>query len=117
MRGACHNRAKLRCTFEGNGNQIAPIPGQTGGSGHGYQPDATPWIWYGRFAPAGVPDEVVQTLVRAIQTAARDLDLIRQLSVTGIRASSLAPEAFAVRVKDDSAYYANLIDRLGIKLE
>jgi len=74
-------------------------------------------VWYGLFAPAGVPDEVVQTLARAVQTAARDPDLIRQLSVTGIRASSLAPEAFATRVKEDSVHYANLIDRLGIKLE
>lgn len=74
-------------------------------------------IWYGIVGPADMPADVVATLSTAIQEVSKDPSIAQRLEATGIRPDVVTGEDFAQKMRDDSDYYKNLIQRLNIQLE
>jgi tripartite-type tricarboxylate transporter receptor subunit TctC len=74
-------------------------------------------IWYGVWAPAGTPQEVVDRLSQDIARALAAPDVREQLSQTGAEAMSMTPAEFArfVRTEIDSAL--RIVTAAGIKRE
>ena len=76
-------------------------------------------VWYGAYAPAGVPTPILEALHREIATVHSDNDFKASQFAGGIR---IYPDALSMtqlrdRVRAQSAYFADLIRRADIKLE
>lgn len=74
-------------------------------------------IWYGIVGPSGMPEETVAMLSAAIKEASKDPSIAERLAATGIRPDVITGDDFAKKMRDDSAYYQELIKRLNIQLE
>lgn len=72
-------------------------------------------IWYGLFAPAGTPEDVISRISQALQAALTDADLDRQLLDLGAEASPSSPRELAAYMERDRARWRRLIQekRLG----
>lgn len=70
--------------------------------------------WKAVVGPAGLPDDVVQTLNAAINTALEDPDLREALALQGSVAMGGTTEAFAALVADDVAAWSRTIDEAGL---
>ncbi len=73
--------------------------------------------WFGLFAPKGTPAEIVQRIAAEVEKvmsapATRDL-LVKISQYPDFR----GPAAFAAEIRNDSAFYKDLIQRTGIKVE
>jgi len=73
-------------------------------------------FWFGFFAPAGTPDEVVQTLNREIIAATNNAAVREQLARQG-GILTLSPAAFAAKIGAEMAQNADVIRRANIKME
>jgi tripartite-type tricarboxylate transporter receptor subunit TctC len=73
--------------------------------------------WFGLFAPAGTPPEVVQRLNREINALLRTPDLIDRLEKTGAEAAGGTPEQFAKTYRDENESWKGVIKRANIKAE
>jgi tripartite-type tricarboxylate transporter receptor subunit TctC len=71
-------------------------------------------IWIGLLAPAGIPREVVDTLSKAVNDALRAEDLVRQMQLQGMEPLGGSPEAFAQRIKDDTARWDAVLQAAGL---
>lgn len=60
-------------------------------------------IWIGMLAPAGTPRPVVDTLARAVGEALKSEDVARQLRLQGMEILGDGPDAFAERIRSDTA--------------
>ena len=77
--------------------------------------DAT--TWNGFLAPANTPPEVVQRLNKAIGQILAMPDVQRRLLVAGAEAAGGSPEQFAALLKRETASWAAVIERTGIKAD
>ena len=73
--------------------------------------------WFGLFAPKGTPAEIVQRIAAEVEKvmsapATREL-LVKISQYPDFR----GPAAFAAEIRNDSAFYKDLIQRTGIKVE
>ena len=72
-------------------------------------------IWYGIFAPTGMPPAVVQRLAADVQRVA-GLDEMKQfLSGQGAEPTSLGPDAFRSLVTSELAKYSRVVREAGLK--
>jgi tripartite-type tricarboxylate transporter receptor subunit TctC len=71
-------------------------------------------IWIGLLAPAGLPREIVETLSKAVNEALRSEDLVRQMQLQGMEPLGGSPEAFARRIKDDTARWDAVLQAAGL---
>jgi tripartite-type tricarboxylate transporter receptor subunit TctC len=78
-------------------------------------PDATLKLWFGVFAPAGTPKEVVDKINRDIIAVNKAPDSAEFLKIQGIRYSELKPDEFAKVVKSDIERYTALAEKHGIR--
>jgi tripartite-type tricarboxylate transporter receptor subunit TctC len=93
---------------------IAGLPGMEEAGLPGYNVS----IWYGFFAPAGVPREIVQRLFQATVQALQDAKLKQVLATDGTEAlGSASPEAFAVFLREETEVTARVIRESGAKFE
>lgn len=68
-------------------------------------PDYELTAWFGMFAPAGTPREVIDRLAAAIDAALKSPDMKKQLDAMGADPTFLAPSAFhAFLVKEDDRW-------------
>lgn len=74
-------------------------------------------VWYGVFAPAGTPRDIVATLAAAIARAARMPDIKQKLLDQGAEPVGNSPEEFSVVVRDEVAKWAEVLRAAGIKPE
>jgi len=75
-------------------------------------------IWYGFFAPAGTPKEIVARLFRATIQALQDAKLKEVLARDGTEAlGSASPEAFAAFLREEADVTARVIRESGAKFE
>lgn len=86
-----------------------PTMGEAGVSGV----DAS--TWFGLFAPAGTPKEVVDRLQRDAATALRALK--EQFARQGDEAIGSTPDEFAAHVRAEHAKWGKLIKDLGVKID
>lgn len=73
--------------------------------------------WFGFFAPAGTPAEVVQRLNRELNTIMRTPEVADRLRQLGADAATGTPEAFAKVIRDEHESWKAVIQRAGIRAE
>jgi tripartite-type tricarboxylate transporter receptor subunit TctC len=79
--------------------------------------DAEYPIWFGLFAPAGTPREVVQRLNRETLVALRTPRVLEKLTALGVDPLPMSVEQFGAHVKREVALNAELARRAGLKAE
>jgi tripartite-type tricarboxylate transporter receptor subunit TctC len=93
---------------------IAGLPGMEEAGLPGYNVS----IWYGFFAPTGVPRDIAQRLFQATVQALQDAKLKQVLATDGTEAlSSSSPEAFAAFLREETEVTARVIRESGAKFE
>ena len=74
--------------------------------------------WHGLFVPAGTPQPVVDLLRKEIAAVLAQPELRERLANTGSgEPYTVAPDAFAARIKADYEKYGTLIRSIGVKIE
>jgi tripartite-type tricarboxylate transporter receptor subunit TctC len=73
--------------------------------------------WFGFFAPAGTPADVVQRVNRELNTLMRAPDVADRLRQLGADPVTGTPEAFAKVIRDEHDSWKAVIQRAGIKAE
>ena len=74
-------------------------------------------VWYGVFAPAGTPPEVMKKLEAATAKALADASLQKNLRELGYEVTPSTPQALGDRVKADLAKWKQVVDRAKITLD
>jgi tripartite-type tricarboxylate transporter receptor subunit TctC len=72
-------------------------------------------IWFGLFAPAGTPREVVDKLSVGINEALKMDDVLAQLHKQGFDALGGTPDAFTRYVQSEIAQWARVVEAAGLK--
>ncbi len=74
--------------------------------------------WIGLAAPAGTPPDIVQKLLAAVRTAAKDDGMPQSLEKAGaLPPEEQTPQQFTAMMSERLALYKDLIDRAGIRPE
>lgn len=73
--------------------------------------------WYGIFAPAKTPKAIVDRLSADINKALKDPDSLEKWKTLGFDPIGTTPAEFAKRQKDDLAYWKQMIEYTGVKVE
>jgi tripartite-type tricarboxylate transporter receptor subunit TctC len=93
---------------------IAGLPGMEEAGLPGYNVS----IWYGFFAPAGTPRDIVMRLFHATVQSLQDPKLKQVLAHDGTEAlGSASPEAFAAFLREEAEVTARVIRESGAKFE
>jgi len=74
-------------------------------------------LWYGMFAPARTPPDIVARLSREVIKALESPDLRERLTAMGVEPWPGAPEQLANLVRSETARYAKLIKSIGLRLD
>lgn len=71
--------------------------------------------WFGIFAPAGVPANIVDKLSATIRAAMQHPEMRKQLDATGVQAMEGSAAAFSKMVREDHGKWAKVIKDRGIQ--
>jgi tripartite-type tricarboxylate transporter receptor subunit TctC len=74
-------------------------------------------IWFGMFAPAATPREILARLNREVTKAMAAPDFRERLASAGVDPWLGSPEELGALVKSETARYAAIIKRAGLKAE
>ncbi|HEX3937313.1 MAG TPA: Bug family tripartite tricarboxylate transporter substrate binding protein [Xanthobacteraceae bacterium] len=69
--------------------------------------------WYGLFAPAKTPPDVVAAINKAVVAAVRMPDVRAKMQTFGLEPTGTSPQAFVKIVKDDSDFWAPAVEASG----
>lgn len=75
------------------------------------------YTWWGLFAPAGTPADVVKKLNEHVARALAAPDLREKYQAMGAAPSPTTPEAFATFIRAEQAKYAKLVKESGAKID
>jgi len=75
------------------------------------------YSWFGLLAPAGTPDTAVETLTDALAAAAKDPEVIKQLSAQGLEPVGGTPQDFAESIRTDLKKWTNVVRSAGVKAQ
>jgi len=70
--------------------------------------------WNGLFAPAGTPNDVIQTLNKGIREVLGDAEVKQRLLDLGIEAAPSSPEELTARLRSDIAKWGKVIEQAKI---
>jgi Uncharacterized protein conserved in bacteria len=73
--------------------------------------------WFGFFAPAGLPQDMVQAWNQALQQALADPEIRQRLLAQGVEITATTPAQFGRFVSDEKAKYAGYIEQFGLRKE
>lgn len=73
--------------------------------------------WYAMVAPAGTPAGIIATLNTAVRNALTDPNVIKRLANDGGLPAPTSPEGLAEFIRNDTASYAKIVEKAGIKTE
>ncbi|MDR0380133.1 MAG: tripartite tricarboxylate transporter substrate binding protein BugD [Candidatus Accumulibacter sp.] len=79
-------------------------------------PEFSMSVWYALYAPAGTPQPIVATLVKALQSALQDADLKQRYAKLGAEVASrnrATPEALAAHLKSEIERWEPIIKKAG----
>lgn len=78
--------------------------------------DASAWL--GFFAPAGTPPQVVDTVFATLNASLQDPNVATKLSALGLEGrTSTSPAAFQTMVQGESGRWADIIKKMGVRLD
>jgi tripartite-type tricarboxylate transporter receptor subunit TctC len=80
----------------------------------GYDVDAL--LWIGVFAPVGTPAPIIERVASGLAVATKDKGVREHLNTTGIEAETMGQPEFGEYIKTDTARYADILKRTGIKI-
>ncbi len=80
-------------------------------------PDIDPQSWFGLFAPAGTPKQVIETIQKDVATVFTEPPFQERLKTLAFEPVASTPDAFAKFIAEDLAYKQRLIATTGIKAE
>jgi tripartite-type tricarboxylate transporter receptor subunit TctC len=73
--------------------------------------------WQGLFAPAGVPEPILEKLSVAIQEILSDPEVVKQFLELGTRASGTTRAEFASFVKSETLHWAEMVKASGARVD
>ena len=73
--------------------------------------------WYGLFAPAGTPKEIIVRLHNEISKALEGTELKERLLALGVEPAPSSPEQLANLLKDDLARWSKIVKQSGAQLD
>lgn len=73
--------------------------------------------WFGVFAPAGTPVEIVQRLNRELNAIVRQPDVVKRFERVGAEPATGTPEQFATLYRTESENWKAVIKRANIRLD
>ena len=74
-------------------------------------------VWYGAFAPKGLPPEITKRLNAEINRAMMLPDLKKRMESIGVEPVNVTPEQFSRVLHEDAQKWGQLVRELGIKAE
>ena len=74
-------------------------------------------VWYGVFAPAGTPRDVIHTIAASVQRATRDAGTRKRLLEQGANPVGSSPEEFAMLMREEVARWAEVVKASGAKAD
>jgi tripartite-type tricarboxylate transporter receptor subunit TctC len=96
-------------------NRTALVPGVPGMAEAGL-PDYEISFWYGFFAPAGTPQEILHRIFAATKATLSDPKINAALAKEGTETSgSASPEAFDAFIAEDQKLWQRLVKESGAK--
>ncbi|HWA39295.1 MAG TPA: tripartite tricarboxylate transporter substrate binding protein [Burkholderiales bacterium] len=75
------------------------------------------YTWFGMFAPAGTPPEIVARLQREIVAALQAPDLLERFAAVGAEPVGSTPEQFVERIRSDATRWSEVIRQAGVKVQ
>jgi tripartite-type tricarboxylate transporter receptor subunit TctC len=75
------------------------------------------YTWFGMFAPAGTPPEIVARLQREIVVALQAPDLLERFAAVGAEPVGSTPQQFVERIRSDAARWAEVIRAANVKVQ
>ena len=75
------------------------------------------YTWFGMFAPAGTPPEVVRRLQAEVAAALKATDLRERFDAVGAEAVGSSPEQFVERIRSDTVRWAEVIKAGNVKVQ
>ena len=73
--------------------------------------------WYGLFAPAGTPRDIIRKLYSEIAKSLQSADMKERFAVLGVEAAPSTPEQLASLLKDDLVRWAKIVKDSGAHLD
>lgn len=106
---------KVKALGVGGKNPLAALPGVPTISQTipGFEVET----WFGVFAPAGTPAEIVDRLQREIAAALKTPAMIERMTSSGYTAGQISREEFAKRVVAETTNWGEIIKKRNIKIE
>jgi tripartite-type tricarboxylate transporter receptor subunit TctC len=80
-------------------------------------PEFDLYTWFGMFAPAGTPREIVARLQREIVAGLKSPDLLERFEAVGAEPVGSTPEQFVERIRSDAAKWAEVIKTANVKAQ
>jgi tripartite-type tricarboxylate transporter receptor subunit TctC len=74
-------------------------------------------FWYGVFAPAATPADIVSKLVDAVAQSVKDPAVVESLAKQGVIASAMTQEQFAGYVRAEVARWGKVVKESGAKVD
>ncbi len=75
------------------------------------------YTWFGMFAPAGTPKEIVVRVNAEVLAALKAPDLLERFAAAGAEPVGSTPEQFVERIKSDAAKWAEVIRAANVKVQ
>lgn len=73
--------------------------------------------WFGLFAPAGTPQDIIDQINQAVTQALQNPQLVQRLRDQGGEPAPMSAQDFAAFIKHESVQYKKIIDEAGIVVE
>src|SRR6185436_8210246 len=74
-------------------------------------------IWYGLFAPAKTPPDIVAKVSTDVQRALKEPDVVKQLMAQGTEPAPTTPAELTKYIKDDTARWVKIVKERHIRIE
>ena len=92
---------------------VPGVPSMAEAGVPGYDADT----WYGLFAPAGTPREIVDMLSQRVDRIVKSAEIRELYAKAGLEPAGGTPEAFAARIARDMAKWSKVAQQTGAKVE
>jgi tripartite-type tricarboxylate transporter receptor subunit TctC len=80
-------------------------------------PEFDRYTWFGMFAPAGTPADVVRRVQGDVSTALKAPDLLKRLDDVGAEPVGSTPEQFVARIQSDATRWSEVIRKANVKVQ
>ncbi len=74
-------------------------------------------VWFGAFAPAGLPKDITARLNTEINKLMRAPDTESVMEKMGVEVITITPEAFQKKLREEAAHWTRVVQQYGIKAE